>query len=149
MIDTFGIRQKTKHRSSQYYRTTTDRWQLYKNMNYFKTIIFLIFIYSCKGTDPKVKTISRIDSLKNSLIGKWGGLDESKPVLRITHDSIYYYNQNKSYPYEIAGNDLVINNGLSKPHLRNISVIKDTLFFETRVSIEEEIYGIVKAFRHN
>lgn len=117
-------------------------------MTYLNRIIFLMFIYSCKGTDAKIKTISSIDSFKNSLIGKWGGADESEPVWRITHDSFYYYDQNKSYPYEIIGNDLVINDGLSKAHLRNISVNKDTLFFETRISLEKEIYGVVMGFRH-
>lgn len=77
---------------------------------------------------------------KNSLIGKWGGLDEDGPVWRITHDSIYNFGDNKNCPYEIIGNDLVFDDGQSKPHLRNISVIKNTLFFEIRVSIEKEIY---------
>ena len=117
-------------------------------MLYLRTIFFLVLVSSCRNNSSKVSAIPRVDSIKSSLIGKWGGSDESGAVWRITHDSIYSYNDNKSYPYEIIGNDLVFYNGQSKPHLRNISVIKDTLFFESRVSLENEIYGVVKSFRN-
>ena len=55
--------------------------------------------------------------------------------------------KNKSYPYIILENDLVINMGALKHILKNISVNKDTLFFYLSVSDGKEIYGLTKAFR--
>ena len=54
--------------------------------------------------------------------------------------------KNKSNPYTILENDLVINMGALKPILKNISVNKETLFFYLSVSKEKEIYGLIKAF---
>lgn len=117
-------------------------------MHYLKSVFFLLLIYSCQNGNLNAKIVSRIDSFRNSLIGKWGGPDESGPALKITHDSIYYYNENKSYPYEIIGNDLVFDNGQSKPHFKNISVMKDTLFFYLKASVEHEAYIMVRATRY-
>ena len=55
--------------------------------------------------------------------------------------------KNKSNPYTILENDLVINMGALKPRLKNISVNKETLFFYLSVSEEKEIYELTKAFR--
>ena len=46
--------------------------------------------------------------------------------------------KNKSYPYTILENDLVINMGALQPRLKNISVKKETLFFYLRVSKEKK-----------
>ena len=54
--------------------------------------------------------------------------------------------KNKSNPYTILENDLVINMGALQPRLKNISVNKETLFFYLSVSKEKEIYGLIKAF---
>ena len=54
--------------------------------------------------------------------------------------------KNKSNPYTILENDLVINMGALKPKSKNISVNKETLFFYLSVSKEKEIYGLIKAF---
>lgn len=101
----------------------------------------------CKDRKQPNIAVSTTDSLKNSLIGKWGGEEENSCVWEITQDSIYYYDQNKSYPYTILEKDLVIKMGESQPKLKDISVKKDTLFFYTRVSMENEVYGLTKAFR--
>jgi hypothetical protein len=111
-------------------------------------IICLLIITSCQRAKNDHIEISRADSMKNSLIGKWGGLNERTPVWKFSHDSIYYYDQDKSYPYSIIGNDLVINMGEKQPKLKNIAVYKDTLFFYTIISSEKEVYGLTKAFRY-
>ena len=118
-------------------------------MHFLRSVSFLLLIYGCQSGNSNVNIISRTDSFRNSLIGKWGALGEGGPVLRITHDSIHYYSENRSYPYEIIGNDLVFDNGQSKPNFKNISVIKDTLFFDMRASVEREVYIKIRAFRHN
>ena len=84
-------------------------------------LICLIILSSCQGktNNTKVKTTSQVDSFRNSLIGKWGGLKESNPVWKITHDSIYYYGQDKSYAYEVEGNDLVWEFDSSQVRLKN------------------------------
>jgi hypothetical protein len=89
--------------------------------------------------------ISSTDSLKKSLIGKWGG--DSNCGWEITVDSFHNYEQGKSYPYKIAENDLIVDMGQSQFVLKDVSVKEDTLFFLSRVSMEREIYGLVKAFR--
>ena len=59
-------------------------------------IICLMVCAGCENKTPQVIKVSRIDSFRNSLVGKWGGRDERKPVGKITQDSIYYYSQDKS-----------------------------------------------------
>ncbi len=108
----------------------------------------MFFFTSCKQNKTSVIQISREDSFRNSLIGKWGGLNEGNPVWKISYDSVFYYNQNKSYPYSIAGNDLIIDEGPAQPLFKNISVHKDTLLYYVRVSLEEEIYMVVRSFRY-
>ena len=46
--------------------------------------------------------------------------------------------KNKSNPYTILENDLVINMGALQPRLKNISVKKETLFFYLSVSKEKK-----------
>jgi hypothetical protein len=102
---------------------------------------------SCQNGSRKIPKISRVDSIKNSLLGKWGGPGEDSPVTKITYDSIHNFQEKKSYAYTIIGNDLVFDNGQSKSYMKNISVTKDTLSFEVRVSLEKEIYMTVRAIR--
>lgn len=112
-------------------------------------LICLIILSSCQGktNNTKVKTTSQVDSFRNSLIGKWGGLKESNPVWKITHDSIYYYGQDKSYAYEVEGNDLVWEFDSSQARLKNVSVIGDTLFFYLVASIDGKTYQLNRGFR--
>ena len=46
----------------------------------------------------------------------------------------------------ILENDFMINVDESKPTLKKISVRKDTLFFYSSLSVENEIYGLIKVF---
>ena len=116
-------------------------------MYYLRCFVLLYFVWGCQTGKTKIIPISKIDSIKNSIIGKWGGLGENEPIWKITSDSIFFYNQKKSYPYEIVNNDLVFDNGMSKSHLKNIKVVQDTLFFEDKASLEYENYIVVKAVR--
>lgn len=105
-------------------------------------MVFLI----CCNEQPSLKTKvlnnpSYEDSMKLRLIGQWGGLGENSPVWDIRQDSIYYYNRSAAYPYTILNNDLIIYLPESKGILKNIKLIKDTLFW-----LDEQ--GLtVKAFR--
>jgi hypothetical protein len=92
--------------------------------------ILAVFIYSCiQKTAPDSGSQLVNDSLKKTLVGKWGGLNESIPIWDIQVDSIYYYDRSKAYSYEIINDDLIINLPGSKGVLKNIFVIKDTVFF--------------------
>lgn len=96
-------------------------------------IIFgVLFFNSCNQKTYNSSVYHYVnDSLKNSLIGNWGGLNESIPVWNIKMDPIYYYERSKAYSYKIINNDLIINLPTSQGILKNIYVIiiKDTIFF--------------------
>ena len=100
-----------------------------------KIIFFLTVLIwsSCKETSNKRNTnsesISSEDSLKNTLIGRWGGLGENRPVFDIKKDSIYYFKRNAAYPYKIVNNNFLIDLPETVGILNNVSVAKDTLFF--------------------
>ena len=98
---------------------------------------------ACKNNsatkEPTVTTTR--DSLVSTILGKWGG-EEGKPVWEIKKDSIYYYNQNKSYYYLIHDKDMIVLYKEGPYMLHNIHTVNDTLFFD----INSE--GMVtKAFR--
>ncbi len=71
--------------------------QLYPRSMHIKNGFFicLLIITGCQQKQEGNIKLSRVDSLKNSLIGKWRGLNESRPVFKITRDSIYSYAHNK------------------------------------------------------
>jgi hypothetical protein len=94
-------------------------------------LIFLLFI-SCNtqnSNDKTTKKIIEVDSLKSKLLGHWGGLGEDNPVWEIKIDSIYYYQEKKTSPYQIVDMDMIIERPESKGILRNISVVEDTMTF--------------------
>lgn len=102
-------------------------------MKLISVILFLLFvccnIQSCNTNNAGKNKPLLVDSLKAKLIGNWGGLGEDSPVWEIKHDSIYYYQEQKTYPYQIVGSDLIIERLDTKGILKNISVLKDTLMF--------------------
>ncbi|MEP7228787.1 MAG: hypothetical protein ABI691_00965 [Ginsengibacter sp.] len=111
-----------------------------------KAIFILIFIVvvGCntkKSNNTHANKLTQVHSLKDNLIGKWGGLGEDSPVWKIELDSIYYYQEKKKYPYQILGRDLIIERAQSKGVLSNISVIKDTMIFSDEQGL------IVRGFR--
>lgn len=104
----------------------------FKFLKYIFIIITLKLI-SCNGS-PSYKTSqekvsTKEDTLKPKLIGIWGGLGEDVPVWEIKSDSVYYFEQSAAYPYKIVDNDLIIDYPKSITVLKDIYVIKDTLFF--------------------
>ncbi len=107
-----------------------------------KFLIILIFA-SCNhdnNTDKKKSDLTNpTDSLISRIVGKWGG-ENSHPVWEITKDSMYYFNEKKSYYYLIHKKDMIVLYKEGPFMLGDIHVLKDTLFFETDA-------GITKAFR--
>lgn len=105
-------------------------------------ILCILFLASCNGepSNNLTKQVTNVDSLKNTLVGLWGGLGENSPVWEIKIDSIYYYSENKSYPYKILDKDMVIERQESKGVLRNISVAEDTLTFYDEQGLEVNGY---------
>ena len=95
-------------------------------------ITFFLFLISCDRNSPnnaKKTPDTKVDTLKTTILGQWGGLGESSAVLEIRIDSIYYLEEKKAYPYTIIGKDLIIERQESKTILRNISVVEDTMTF--------------------
>lgn len=97
-------------------------------------LLLLLLIVSCNG-DPMVKKNTSqespiTDSLKTTIIGRWGGLGEKYPVLEIRKDSIYFFDRKESFPYTISKGNLIIGFPDSKVALINIHVKGDTLFSE-------------------
>lgn len=113
------------------------------------TLLIVVYFLSCNNqhtSDTIVKEISKDDSLKSELIGKWGG-DEKAPTWDIVNDSIYYYDTSSPYhgwhPYKIINSDFVIYFNDHTGVLMNTHVVKDTMFFYDPLS-----YGaIIQAFR--
>jgi hypothetical protein len=90
-------------------------------------IVSILIICGCKGN--KNDWSEKNDSITQNIIGKWGGLGESTPVLKITADSIYYFDTDKTYSYKIISRDVVINFPEYKRVLKNVSIEKDTMVF--------------------
>ncbi len=107
--------------------------------------IIIIFFISC-NSDSHNNNLSpksiKTDSVKAALIGIWGGDDQDYPVWNITQDSIYYFDRNKSYAYNIIGKDLIIKFPESDGHLREISVIQDTMIFYDAPGLPIKAYRI-------
>jgi hypothetical protein len=95
-------------------------------------IITLYQILGCKNsTETQVKEdeIKKIDSLKKTLIGKWGGDDRKFVAWDITKDSIIYPETKKAYKYEIINGDFIFQRDEYLCRLERIQVSGDTLKF--------------------
>lgn len=111
-------------------------------------VLLIISLIGCKES-PKGKISPQAIkdsslSLRDSLLGEWGGLGESRPVWDIRKDSIYYFQKSTAYPYKIINRDLVIffpNNNHSF-ELRSIKVEHDTLLY-----VDAGVGMLVKAYR--
>jgi len=107
-------------------------------------ILILIFCISCNNKQIHNQIVS--DSVQSELLGKWGAPNEA-PFWNITNDSICYLDTSSEYrgwhSYKIINNDFVIYLPDHTGVLRNIHVIKDTMFF-----FEDDNYGaVVKGYR--
>lgn len=96
-------------------------------MKNYLVVVFCLLISSCNG-NKKTENEGEF-YLNQHIIGKWGGLGESTPVVKFTSDSIYYFDRNKAYSYEITNDDIIINFPEHKGMLRNVSIKNDTLTF--------------------
>lgn len=97
-------------------------------------VLLAALLISCNEPPKKAKILQPIlknDSLniKDSLIGKWGALNGKSPVWDIRKDSIYYFERSTAYPYKIINCDFVIYFTDHSAALRNIKVVRDTMFF--------------------
>ena len=93
----------------------------------YLVIVFYLLISSCKGKENTENDKKKY--LIQQVIGKWGGLEEKTPVLNITLDSIFYFDRNKAYSYEINNGNIIINFPEHKGILRNVSIVNDTMIF--------------------
>ena len=50
----------------------------------YNLIICFLMCAGCENKKPQLINLSRIGSIRGSLVGKWGGRDESIPVWKIT-----------------------------------------------------------------
>lgn len=108
-----------------------------------KAVILILVFSSCKQSSIKNKqgSLDKVnDSLISTLVGKWGART-GEPVWEIARDSMYYFEEGKSYAYTIHSKDMVVKYKGSPFVLANIKVSKDTLFFTANYG------GVIKAFR--
>lgn len=97
---------------------------------YFVTLLTVI---SCTNLNVRKEfknfNFDNSDSLKRTILGRWGGPGESEPVFEIHMDSIYYFDRKASYPYRIDEGDLIIQFSHSIGVFKEIHSIGDTLIF--------------------
>ena len=101
-------------------------------MKSIKPAIFLLacsIIIACNSNSNAAKEQSYEDSIQSLLIGSWGNPNEDTPVWKIDKDSIYYLQNRKSYSYTQDSNDVIIDFHDHKATFKNVSFIKDTMFF--------------------
>lgn len=116
-------------------------------MKYVYIICFL-FIVSCQQNEQISQRTLILNDFKSNLIGKWGGFDKDTPIWKISTDSIYFYNDKRSYIYKLKDSSLFIEEISNIPMMKNITIDKDTLFFYSRASVDKEVYMLTKVFRH-
>lgn len=108
-------------------------------------VLFTISLIGCKDkpdtkASPQPHYAKDSLTLKDSLIGKWGGRAENRPMWDIRKDSIYYFDRSIAYPYKIINRDFIIYFPDHKAVLRNIKVDHDTIFFFDEI-------GLVRGYR--
>lgn len=79
---------------------------------------------------------SKLDSLKKNVVGFWGGPGEDSPIWKITTDSVYYFDQKKSYLYKLYDDSLVLYLTGNNVALNDFDVKGDTLSFKNEVGIK-------------
>jgi hypothetical protein len=108
--------------------------------------LLLIIITGCNqhpGSKNTVPAKIDADSLKASLTGLWKGMGKNGLIWNIRTDSVCFYQFKAAYSYIIQGRNFIIDLPGGKDTLRNITVIKDTMFFS------DEGGSLTKAFRIN
>jgi len=96
------------------------------------SLAFSTWLVSC-GNHGHQSASQKGDALRNNILGLWGGLNEDSPVWKITADSIYYFQEGKTYPYTLYVDSLVIRFPDHLYSLKHITVIGDTMVFKDEV----------------
>ena len=99
-------------------------------------LVCILFFFSCNEQNKSTQKLSYEDTIKNILIGKWGGSSDSLPVWEIRKDSIYYFEHSRAHPYKIVGHNMIISLPANQGKLGDIHVIKDTFFFTLHPGVE-------------
>ena len=100
-------------------------------------IFFVSILFACK----KKKGVKKLEyTLETRIIGNWGGKNEGSPIWLFSKDSIYYYQFQKSFKYEIINQDLFIEFNDNITVLKDISIIEDTLYFKDESNLKIEAY---------
>ncbi len=110
-----------------------------------KTILLLVLIFALSCNNSQTTNDTKFDGLQTKIIGLWGGLGEDSPVWQIKKDSIYYFEEKKSYACRLDDGSLSINYNGRTFFLKDISVIEDTLIFYDEHNIKTFAYR----FRNN
>jgi hypothetical protein len=96
-----------------------------------------LFLVACK----QKKGINKSEyTLEKKIIGKWGGKNESSPVWLFSEDSIYYYQFQKSFKYQIINQNLLIEFNGNITVLKDVSINEDTLYFKDEANLKIEAY---------
>ncbi len=103
---------------------------VFKIFPLLSSLILVSCNYHVADSNPK------LDSLKKNIVGFWGGPGEDSPVWKITADSIYYFDQKKSYLYKVYGDSLVLYLTGHNVALNDFNVKGDTLSFKDEVGIK-------------
>lgn len=112
-------------------------------MKKLRCLIIILGFVGCKNT-PSNSILTAADHdkdvLKTSLLGKWGGLGESNPVWKFSSDSLYYYEDEKNYAYNLTGDSITVFYKAGIFVLKDVHIQTDTLYFNQGT-------GTVKAYR--
>ena len=103
-------------------------------------LLFVIYTSCNHHHSPMIVENSNIDTLKNKIIGLWGGLGEDSAVWNIKADSIYYLQQSAAYPYKLIADSLMIYFPDHTATLHNLSAIQDTLTFKDGMGFKTFAY---------
>jgi hypothetical protein len=96
----------------------------------FKTTLSLllcIILTCCNSSDIPKHT--NPNSLQKNIIGKWGGAEGESAIWEIKSDSIYYFEEQKSYACRLSGDSLMVDYKEGTFYLRDITVVNDTMVF--------------------
>ena len=98
------------------------------------TCLFIALIFV--GCQDQLNSSQRLrlpltyfDSLKMTIIGRWGPLGDDVPIWDIRKDSFYIFDRSTAYFYKLSNDSLIIDLDSSKHVLHNLIVDRDTLIF--------------------
>jgi hypothetical protein len=97
----------------------------------YACIVLTVVLPACNNSRKEdIANGKKDNTLKAALIGQWRSPAKQRPTYDITEDSIYHFGQDKTYPYKLENNDLILIENGFQVRLSNIIVMRDTLVFE-------------------